>query len=124
MTRRKGDRDTLTAELDVAFDESQIRAHFQPQISTDTGEITGFEALARWYHPVRGMIPPAEFLPAIEEAGLSERLGEVMLYQALSALAVWDKTGATRAGGVGEFLEGGIARAGAGAKAEMGAGPV
>jgi predicted signal transduction protein with EAL and GGDEF domain len=94
MTRRKGDRDTLTAELDVAFDESQIRAHFQPQISTDTGEITGFEALARWYHPVRGMIPPAEFLPAIEEAGLSERLGEAMLYQALSALAVWDKTGA------------------------------
>ena len=78
----------------MAFDENQIRAHFQPQISTDTGEITGFEALARWYHPVRGMIAPAEFLPAIEEAGLSERLGEVMLYQSLSALAVWDKTGA------------------------------
>ena len=94
MTRRKGDRDTLTAELDVAFDENQIRAHFQPQISTDTGEITGFEALARWYHPVRGLIPPAEFLPAVEEAGLSERLGEVMLYQALSALVAWDKTGA------------------------------
>lgn len=93
MSRRRGDRDSLAAELEVALDESQIRAHFQPQVSTDTDEITGFEALARWHHPTRGMIPPGEFLPAVEEAGLSEKLGEVMLYQALSALAVWDKTG-------------------------------
>lgn len=93
MTRRKGDRESLAVELEYAFDEGQIRAHFQPQVSTDTGEITGFEALARWHHPTRGMIPPAEFLPAMEEAGLIDRLGEVMLYQALAALAVWDKHG-------------------------------
>jgi EAL domain-containing protein (putative c-di-GMP-specific phosphodiesterase class I) len=62
-------------------------------VSTHTGSITGFEALARWYHPEKGLIPPAEFLPMIEDAGLSERLGEVILYQALTALVRWDRAG-------------------------------
>ena len=93
MARTRADRDALREDLESALDEGQIRAHFQPQISTDTGAITGFEALARWYHPERGLIPPAEFLPALEEAGLSERLGEVMLFNALSALSRWDKAG-------------------------------
>lgn len=93
MARKRADRDALRGELESALDEGQIRPHFQPQICTDTGEISGFEALARWHHPERGLIPPAEFLPAIEEAGLSERLGEVMLYNALAALVRWDKAG-------------------------------
>jgi EAL domain-containing protein (putative c-di-GMP-specific phosphodiesterase class I)/GGDEF domain-containing protein len=80
-------------ELETALDEGRIRAHFQPQVSTDTGEITGFEALARWHHADRGLVSPAEFLPAIDDAGLSERLSEVMLYNALTALARWDKAG-------------------------------
>ena len=93
MARTRLDRDALRAELEQALDEGQIRPHFQPQISTDTGRIMGFEALARWYHPERGLIPPAEFLPALDDAGLSERLAEVMLYNALSALHRWDKAG-------------------------------
>lgn len=93
MARKRADRDALRGSLEVALDEGQIRPHFQPQISTDTGAISGFEALARWQHPERGLIPPAEFLPAIEDAGLSERLGEVMLYQSLAALVRWDKAG-------------------------------
>jgi diguanylate cyclase len=93
MTRCRADRETLRQELETALDEGQIRAHFQPQISTDTGAIGGFEALARWYHPERGLIPPMEFLPAIEECGLSGRLGEVMVYNALLALSRWDKSG-------------------------------
>ena len=93
MARTRADRDAQRAELELALDEGQIRAHFQPQISTDTGRISGFEALARWYHPERGLIPPAEFLPALDDAGLSERLAEVMLYNALSALTRWDKAG-------------------------------
>ena len=93
MARTRVDRDALREELEKALDEGQIRAHFQPQISTDTGAITGFEALARWYHSERGLIAPAEFLPAIEASGLSERLAEVMLYNALSALTRWDKAG-------------------------------
>jgi diguanylate cyclase (GGDEF)-like protein len=93
MTRTRADRDSLREDLETALDEGQIRAHFQPQISTDTGAISGFEALARWYHPERGLIPPAEFLPAIEDCGLSGRLGEVMVYNALLALSRWDKAG-------------------------------
>lgn len=93
MARHRADRDAFRHILEAALDEGQIRPYFQPQVSTDTGEISGFEALARWHHPERGVISPAEFLPGIEEAGLSERLGEVMLYNALAALVRWDKAG-------------------------------
>ncbi|MDT8854426.1 bifunctional diguanylate cyclase/phosphodiesterase [Paracoccaceae bacterium Fryx2] len=93
MARNRADRDAFRAVLETALDEGQIRPHFQPQVSTDTGCISGFEALARWHHPERGLVSPAEFLPAIEEAGLSERLGEVILYHALAALVRWDKAG-------------------------------
>lgn len=93
MARKRADRDALRCELEAALDSGHIRPHFQPQICTDTGAISGFEALARWHHAERGLIPPAEFLPAIEDAGLSERLGEVMLYHALAALVRWDEAG-------------------------------
>ncbi|MFV0493084.1 MAG: putative bifunctional diguanylate cyclase/phosphodiesterase [Pseudorhodobacter sp.] len=93
MARRRSDRDALCQELELALDEGRIRPHFQPQINADTGAITGFEALARWHHPDRGLIPPMEFLPAVEEAGLCDRLSEAMLYHALTALAGWDKAG-------------------------------
>ncbi|GHC38659.1 diguanylate cyclase [Gemmobacter nanjingensis] len=93
MARKRADRDALRGLLENALDQGEIRAHFQPQVSTDTGDITGFEALARWHHPERGVVPPVEFLGAIEEAGLAERLGEVMLFQALTALSRWDRAG-------------------------------
>ncbi len=93
MARTRADRDARRDELETALDEGQIRPHFQPQVSTDTGAISGFEALARWHHPERGLVAPSEFLPAIEDAGLSERLSEVMLYNALAALVRWDKAG-------------------------------
>jgi diguanylate cyclase (GGDEF)-like protein len=76
-----------------ALENGQVVAHFQPQLSTDTGQITGFEVLARWSHPERGMIPPAQFLPAVEAAGLSGRLTEVMIVHALTALKAWDRAG-------------------------------
>ena len=93
MTRRRADRALLRAGVEQALDEGQIRPWFQPQMSTDTGRISGFEALARWHHPERGIIAPGEFLPLIEDAGMSERLGEVILYGAFSALTRWDKAG-------------------------------
>ncbi len=93
MARKRADRDAIRGELEAALDSGQIVPHFQPQISTDTGAISGFEALARWNHPERGLVSPAEFLPAIEEAGLSERLGEVILHDALAAVAAWDRAG-------------------------------
>lgn len=93
MARHRSDRKALRDDLERAMDEGQIRPYFQPQISTDTATITGFEALARWHHPERGIIPPAEFLPLIDDLGLSDRLGEVILFNALTALKRWDKSG-------------------------------
>lgn len=93
MHRRRMAHSQLTEELRDALELGQIVPWFQPQISTDTGHVSGFEALARWLHPTRGMIPPAEFLPVVEDAGLLERLGEVMLFNSFAALRAWDQAG-------------------------------
>lgn len=91
MEQRRFRKSEMRDWLETALDEGQIRAYFQPQVSTDTGDILGFEALARWHHPERGQIPPGEFLPLIEESGLSDRLCEVMVSNALNAIKRWDE---------------------------------
>lgn len=85
----------LAEDLAKALENGEIVAWFQPQVSTETGQVTGFEALARWEHPSRGTVSPAEFLPAIEASGRTERLSEVMLYQGLKALVAWERGGFT-----------------------------
>ncbi|WP_424989647.1 EAL domain-containing protein [Fluviibacterium sp. S390] len=82
----------ITRALD-ALESGQIRPWFQPQVSNDTGDISGVEALARWVHPDRGLLGPAEFFPEIEAAGRFERLGEVMRRHAYLALKTWDTDG-------------------------------
>jgi len=84
-------RNVVSNEIESALENGQIRAWFQPQLSNETGRVTGFEALARWCHPERGVISPADFLTSIENSGLSERLSEVMLFHALTALKSWDE---------------------------------
>ena len=86
-------RAELREDVAQALNSGQIQPWFQPQISTDTGQITGFEALARWTHPDRGLLSPAVFLPAIEQAGQLERLAEVMIYHSFAALKAWDAAG-------------------------------
>tara|TARA_B110000908_G_scaffold151890_1_gene187046 strand:+ start:5460 stop:6521 length:1062 start_codon:yes stop_codon:yes gene_type:complete len=86
-------RTELREEVSTALENGQIIPWYQPQISTDTGRVTGFESLARRLHPERGMIAPADFLPAIEQAGLLERLAEVMIYHSFTALKAWDASG-------------------------------
>lgn len=86
-------RDALRSGFAEAVDKGQIRAHFQPQLSTDSGEVSGMEALARWHHPERGCLTPAAFLPAIEGTDLMELLGREMLAQALGCLADWNRAG-------------------------------
>ncbi|MGI9394575.1 MAG: putative bifunctional diguanylate cyclase/phosphodiesterase [Boseongicola sp.] len=81
----------LGNQISPALENGEIVGWYQPQISTDTGAISGFEALARWEHPERGLISPATFLTLIERSGLSQRLAEVILTHALSALRAWDK---------------------------------
>ncbi len=84
---------STAVELNNALETNEIFAWFQPQIRASDGKITGFEALARWDHPERGLISPTSFLPDIEKAGLSQRLAEVILKQSLMALNVWDASG-------------------------------
>ncbi len=91
--RKASARHALASGAEEALAQGWIVPWFQPQLCTDTGRITGFEALARWCDPERGVVPPAEFLPALEQAGLLERLGETMLHQSLRALRAWDRAG-------------------------------
>ena len=72
----------MEAELRRALDKGELEVAYQPIVALQTGEITGFEALARWNHPVRGAVPPATFVPVAEEAGLVERMSHAILRDA------------------------------------------
>lgn len=90
---RRSRHAALTQDALDALDKGGFEAWFQPQVCTDTGRISGFEALARWDHPRHGVVSPGDFLPVLEAAGLLERLGELMLVEALRAIAAWDRDG-------------------------------
>jgi diguanylate cyclase (GGDEF)-like protein len=75
--------------LHRALQRAEIRLHFQPEVALDDGRITGFEALVRWQHPQRGLLPPDQFIPLAEETGLIIPLGEWILDQACSHIARW-----------------------------------
>ncbi len=83
----------LRKEFEDALDNGEIRPWYQPQISTDTGDITGFEALARWEHPQKGVLGPQLFLPFAEQAQLMERLGQTIRHHAFQAMQAWDRAG-------------------------------
>ena len=89
----RSNRNALRAGFAAAVEAGQIRAHFQPQLSCDSGKVSGMEALVRWHHPERGCLAPGEFLPALEGTDLMEILGREMLNQALAALVDWDRQG-------------------------------
>ena len=76
------ERLALRSELHRALDEEQLVLHYQPTVSIADGRITGFEALVRWQHPERGLVPPAAFIPLAEETGLVVRLGSWVLREA------------------------------------------
>ncbi|RBP88195.1 diguanylate cyclase/phosphodiesterase [Rhodobacter sp. 140A] len=83
----------LAAEVFEALEAAQIVCHFRPQLSTDTGEVSGMEAVPRWLHRERGILTEAEILPAIDSEGLRERLAELMFYQGFGALRSWQRVG-------------------------------
>lgn len=93
LKQRQADHDATLTEIADAMAQGQIKAWFQPQVSTDDGQISGFEALARWDHPDRGLILPSDFLPAIAEQNLFGQLNEIVLSQALRAIRDWEKAG-------------------------------
>ena len=81
----------LASDIAPALEEGRIVAYFQPQISTDTGAISGMQAVPRWLDRDRGILGEAEILPAITARGLQVRLAEVMLFQCFGALRDWEK---------------------------------
>lgn len=83
----------LMSEIADALESGEIAPWFQPQIHADTGNLAGYEALARWTHPDKGLIPPGEFLPCLENAGLMEHLCDAMVGRSLSILKEWDAKG-------------------------------
>jgi diguanylate cyclase (GGDEF)-like protein len=82
-------RRTLEIELRAAIANETIEVYYQPINNSSTREIVGCEALARWDHPTRGRVSPAEFIPIAEELGLVDALGRSILQRACSACATW-----------------------------------
>lgn len=91
MDRKIREARMLGQELRSAVEKSQIDVHFQAQADVQTGEITGFEALARWNHPKLGMVSPMMFIPLAEERGLISKLGKDVLENACKIAASWEK---------------------------------
>jgi c-di-GMP-specific phosphodiesterase len=79
----------LEADLRGAIGRGELMPYYQPIVRLSTGELSGFEALARWRHPRRGLIMPDQFLPICEEMGLMRDLGAHMMRTSAEQLAVW-----------------------------------
>ena len=82
-------RRRLEIDLRQAIADEALEVYYQPCVSLGDNSITGCEALVRWRHPERGMIPPAEFIPMAEETGLINALGEWVLATACAEAATW-----------------------------------
>jgi EAL domain-containing protein (putative c-di-GMP-specific phosphodiesterase class I) len=97
MNARATDRVRLEAELRRAVESDALDRHFvlhyQPKVSATTGRYTGFEALMRWMHPERGIIPPTQFIPLLEESGLIVEAGLWAIRRAMSDCSVWWQEG-------------------------------
>src|SRR6266480_8596 len=93
MDRQIRDRRVLHQDLSLAIKNGELSLHYQPQAmsrqTAASSEVIGFEALARWHHPVRGFVPPADFIPLAEESGLIVEMGEWILREACREAASW-----------------------------------
>jgi diguanylate cyclase (GGDEF)-like protein len=84
-------RFSLETELRRAIEADQLDLAFQPLVQLETREVSGFETLARWNHPDKGMISPTEFISVAEECGLIVPLGRWVIDRAMATLAEWDR---------------------------------
>ena len=93
MHNEAANRFTLIQELAQAEARGELAMYFQPLIELATGSIRGFEALMRWRHPTRGMVPPDVFIPLAEQNHLIVELGAFAIREALAAAASFDRDG-------------------------------
>jgi diguanylate cyclase (GGDEF)-like protein len=83
----------MQSELRTAIEREEFILHYQPKYDLRTGECSGMEALVRWQHPERGMVPPDKFIPLAEETGLIVQLGEWVVRSACAQLGAWQRAG-------------------------------
>ena len=84
---------TLESGLRRAMENSEFHLHYQPKASLATNEVTGVEALIRWYCPGQGMVPPDRFISVLEDTGMILPVGAWVIRAACAQLAAWDKAG-------------------------------
>jgi PAS domain S-box-containing protein len=89
-------RRQIESDLRHALPRGELSLHYQPQIELKTGRVIGIEALMRWQHPVRGFIPPLEFIPVAEQIHLIEPLTAWLLKEACTQTRTWDEGGLLR----------------------------
>ena len=92
-SRRTEERALAIGRVQEALDRHELLLYYQPKVDLQRGVVLGAEALLRWNHPERGVVPPAQFLPLIENTGLSARVGDWVLAQALEQVEVWQRQG-------------------------------
>ncbi|MBA6295224.1 EAL domain-containing protein [Colwellia sp. MB02u-9] len=81
--------------ISAALDKGEFVLYYQPKVNMSTGEVVGVEALIRWQHPIRGLVPPLDFLPLIENHAISLDIGEWVIDTALSQISQWQSIGIT-----------------------------
>jgi diguanylate cyclase (GGDEF)-like protein len=89
MDQRSREIRTFALDLHQALGEGQFDLHYQPVVSADNCGVSGFEALLRWYHPQRGLLAPAQFIPVAESNGLIGPIGEWVLKRACADAIHW-----------------------------------